>query len=96
MGEKSNTILQSVADAVVCTLTDSSESNLNNGNAMPASTKLVRKFLTLRERERVHWHAAARTPTFLCSSDWTMSGRSLASMTFEMNVYACVCAHHRR
>lgn len=62
IGLKSKTILQSVALAIILTLNSRSSSNLNNGSATPASTRWVLRFLTLRLKDRVRRHAAARMP----------------------------------
>lgn len=53
----------------------------NKGASMPASTRLVLRFFMLLERLRVHWHAAARTPTEGCDMAVTIYGRTFASMT---------------
>lgn len=77
MGEKSSTMLHSVAEAVACTLGSGSPRSRKRGSAMEASTRLVRRFLTDRERLLVHEQAAARTPGVPSSSPEMMGSRAL-------------------
>merc|ERR1712216_3992 len=56
MGEKSRTILHSVADAEHCTAIESSDRRLKSGATRPESTRYVRRFFTHRERLRAHSH----------------------------------------
>jgi hypothetical protein len=59
----------------------SSESSLNSGVQIPASMRHVRRFLTERDRERVHWHAAVRTPLLSSAMAEIMCGKIFESMT---------------
>lgn len=72
IGEKSRVRLQRAPHAAAWITVDSSYKSFNNGVATPASTRLVLKLLTLRDRDLAHWHAANRTWGYLlCNADTT-------------------------